>query len=142
LIFILIGAEFPVIIKSIDQTLWLPYIGYAFLITLVALIIRGWRVSLQRKKLLRASTNPRFQQGRNKISPNAILSFQDGLIISWAGMRGIVSLAMAISLPLLMDNGQAFPMRNEIIFITTASVLLTIIGQGLVLPLIVKMGNK
>jgi monovalent cation/hydrogen antiporter len=142
LIFILIGSEFPVILKAIDKTLWLPYTGYAFLITLVALIIRGWRVSLQRKKLLRASTDPRFQQGRNKISPNAILSFQDGLIISWAGMRGIVSLAMAVSLPLLMDNGQTFPMRNEIIFITTASVLLTIIGQGLVLPFIVKMGNK
>jgi CPA1 family monovalent cation:H+ antiporter len=41
-----------------------------------------------------------------------------------------------------MDNGQAFPMRNEIIFITTASVLLTIIGQVLLLPFIVKMGTR
>jgi CPA1 family monovalent cation:H+ antiporter len=142
LIFILIGSEFPVIIKSIDKTLWLPYIGYAFLITLVALIIRAMRVSIQRKKLLQASTDPRFQKGRNKISPNAVLTFQDGLIISWAGMRGIVSLAMALSLPILMDNGQTFPMRNEIIFITTAAVLLTIIGQGLLLPFIVKMGTR
>jgi CPA1 family monovalent cation:H+ antiporter len=53
-------------------------------------------------------------------------------------MRGIVSLAMAISLPTTLGEGEPFPMRNEIIFITTAVVLFTILGQGLLLPIIVK----
>lgn len=53
-------------------------------------------------------------------------------------MRGIVSLAMAIRLPKLADSGVPFPMRNTIIFIATIVVLITIIGQGLILPLIVK----
>jgi Na+/H+ antiporter len=142
LIFILIGIEFPHVIRSIDKSLWLPYIGYAFLITLVALIIRALRVSMQRKKLLMASNDPRMKERRRKISPNALLTFQDGVIISWSGMRGIVSLAMAISLPVIMTAGQPFPMRTDIIFIATASVLLTILGQGILLPFIAKFAGR
>lgn len=142
LIFILIGIEFPVVLKSIEQRLWLPYIGYAFIITVVALVIRSIRVVLQRKKLLMAFNDPRFRDGKRKVSESMLLSFQDGVIISWSGMRGIVSLAMAISLPVTLGNGDPFPMRSEVIFITTAVVLFTILGQGLLLPFIVKRIGK
>ncbi|MEJ1237341.1 Na+/H+ antiporter [Chryseolinea sp. T2] len=142
LIFILIGIEFPLVLKSIDQHLWLPYIGYAFIITVVALIIRSVRVVLQRRKLLMVFHNPRYQNGKRRVSQSMLLTFQDGVIISWSGMRGIVSLAMAISLPVTLANGEPFPMRNEIIFITTAVVLFTILGQGLLLPIIVKRIRK
>lgn len=138
LIFIFIGIEFPLVLKSIEPQLWLPYIGYAFLITVVALLIRSARVVIQRKKLMMAFHHPRHQYRKQKVSERMLLSFQDGVIISWSGMRGIVSLAMAISLPVTIGNGEPFPMRNEIIFITTAVVLFTILGQGLLLPVIVK----
>ena len=139
LIFILIGIEFPLVLKSINRELWLPYIGYAFIITVVALIIRSARVVLQRKKLVSSFRHSRFG---GKVSKNMLLSFQDGVIISWSGMRGIVSLAMAISIPTMLDASTPFPMRNEIIFITTAVVLFTILGQGLLLPLILKRIRK
>ncbi|MGC3944702.1 MAG: Na+/H+ antiporter [Chryseolinea sp.] len=138
LIFILIGIEFPVVLKSIDQRLWMPYIGYAFIITVVALVIRSVRVVLQRRKLLMVFNDPRNQKGKRRVSQSMLLTFQDGVIISWSGMRGIVSLAMAISLPVTLDDGSPFPMRNEIIFVTTAVVLFTILGQGLLLPFIVR----
>jgi NhaP-type Na+/H+ or K+/H+ antiporter len=53
-------------------------------------------------------------------------------------MRGIVSLAIAIGLPLTVDNGKPFPQRNAIIFISVVVVLFTLVGQGLTLPWIIK----
>jgi len=138
LIFILIGIEVPWVLKSIDQKLWLPYMGYALAITVAAFLIRSVRVLLQRKKLLMAFNHTASGKGRRKVSENILLSLQDGVIISWSGMRGIVSLAMALSLPVTLDNGQPFPMRSEIIFITTAVVLFTVVGQGLLLPVVIR----
>ncbi len=138
LIFILIGLEFPYVARSIDKSLILPYIGYAFIITIAALILRMGRVFLQRINLQRA-----FQKKKGKITEEALLSFQDSVIISWSGMRGIVSLAIAIGLPVTLDDGTAFPQRNPIIFISVVVVLLTLIGQGLTLPWIVKtLGHR
>ena len=133
LIFILIGLEFPFVIRNIDRNLIWPYVGYAFLITLATLLLRLARVFLQRVNLQRA-----FQGKKGKISEGALLSIQDCIIISWSGMRGIVSLAIAIGLPLTADNGKPFPQRSAIIFISVVVVLFTLIGQGLTLPWIIK----
>jgi len=133
LIFILIGLQFPFVIKHIDHDEILPYIGYAFIITLLALAVRTARVFLQRINLQRA-----FARGKGKITEHALLDLKDSLIISWSGMRGIVSLAIAIGLPETLSNGQPFPERNAIIFISVVVVLFTLIGQGLSLPWIVK----
>ena len=56
------------------------------------------------------------------------------LIIGWAGMRGVVSLAAALSIPLLINEGQPFPFRNLILFITFVVILVTLVLQGLTLP--------
>lgn len=59
------------------------------------------------------------------------------LIIGWCGMRGIVSLAAALALPLALPNGEAFPHRDLIVFLTFVVILATLVGQGLTLsPLI------
>lgn len=133
LIFILIGLQFPYILENIDKTLVLPYIGYAFLITIVVLIIRMARVFLQQVNLQKA-----YDKKRGQITEHALLDFKNSLIISWSGMRGIVSLAIAIGLPHTLKDGTPFPLRNEIIFISIAVVLFTLLGQGLTLPWLVK----
>lgn len=133
LIFILLGLELPIVLKTIAKTDVLPYIGYAFLITIVALLIRMARVLLQRRNLQKAFDSP-----KRKIAEEALLTMQECLIISWSGMRGIVSLAMAIALPREISTNVPFPMRNEIIFIATVVVIITIVGQGFLLPIIVK----
>ncbi len=80
-----------------------------------------------------------FESGHGRISENALLDFKNSLIISWSGMRGIVSLAIAIGLPTHLHDGTPFPMRDAIIFISVAQlVFFTLIGQGLTLPWIVK----
>lgn len=135
LIFILIGLEFPYIIgkMKMDSTELIAFVGYAFIITLVALALRMIRVFLQKRNLQKA-----FQFKRAKITEEALLDFQNSVIISWSGMRGIVSLAIAIGLPATLENGDPFPQRNTIIFISVVVVLFSLVGQGLTLPWIVK----
>jgi len=133
LIFILIGLQFPYILGSIDKAMVVPYIGYAFLITVAMLVIRMIRVFSQMAGLQNA-----FKKGKHRITEHALLDFKNSLIISWSGMRGIVSLAIAIGLPHKLLDGSVFPLRNEIIFVSVAVVLFTLIGQGLTLPWLVK----
>ncbi len=136
LIFILIGIQFPFVIRRIPRADIFPFIGYAFVITVVALLLRMARVFLHRNSLQRG-----FLKGKGRISSYALLDFKNSLIISWSGMRGIVSLAIAIGLPHTLTNGEPFPMRNAIIFISVVVVLFTLIGQGLSLPWLVRKLN-
>ncbi|MFC0181941.1 sodium/proton antiporter, CPA1 family [Pseudarcicella hirudinis] len=136
LIFILIGLQFPYVVNSIDKSNLLPFIGYGFIITVVALALRMARVFSQQVNLEKA-----FQKGRGKITEHALLDLKNSLIISWSGMRGIVSLALAIGLPTTLSDGGSFPERNTIIFISVVVVLFTLIGQGLTLPFLVRSLN-
>ncbi|MFD2939114.1 Na+/H+ antiporter [Flavobacterium notoginsengisoli] len=140
LIFILIGLNFRYVLKDIDDNMLLPYIGYAFIITIVALLIRFVRIFLQRINLQKGFE--KIKKGKRKISEDALLDFKNSIILGWSGMRGIVSLAIAIGLPRFLENGDPFPERNAIIFISVAVVLFTLIGQGLTLPWIVKKLNS
>lgn len=135
LIFILIGLNFRYILKGIDNDMILPYIGYAFIITIVALLVRMVRVFLQKLNLQKAFQNTKRKR---RVSENALLDFNNSVILSWSGMRGIVSLAIAIGIPKQLEDGTPFPERTVIIFISVAVVLMTLIGQGLTLPWIVK----
>jgi CPA1 family monovalent cation:H+ antiporter len=60
------------------------------------------------------------------------------LIVGWAGMRGVVSLAAALALPLNVDGGAPFPERDLVIFLTFSVILATLVGQGLTLPLLIR----
>ncbi|MEJ2880748.1 Na+/H+ antiporter [Pedobacter sp. GR22-6] len=133
LIFILIGLQFPYVARNISEAQVWPFVGYALIITIVALALRMARVFWQKANLQRA-----YDKGHRKVTELALLDFKNSLIISWSGMRGIVSLAIAIGLPVKLSNGSPFPLRNEIIFISVVVVLFTLIGQGLSLPWIVK----
>jgi CPA1 family monovalent cation:H+ antiporter len=59
-------------------------------------------------------------------------------MLAFAGMRGIVSLAAALAIPLTTENGQPFPQRNLVIFVTFSIILVTLVGQGLLLPTVVR----
>jgi CPA1 family monovalent cation:H+ antiporter len=59
-------------------------------------------------------------------------------VVGWTGMRGVVALAAAISLPEALNNGAAFPQRDMIIFLTFAVIIVTLVGQGLTLPPLIR----
>ena len=133
LIFILIGLQFPYVLNEINTDEIGLYILYAFIVTIVASVLRMIRIFVHRFKLQQS-----FQKKRKNVTQEALLDFKNSLIIGWSGMRGIVSLAIAIGLPMTLADGTPFPQRNEIIFITVLVVLMTLIGQGLTLPWLVK----
>jgi monovalent cation/hydrogen antiporter len=60
------------------------------------------------------------------------------VFLSWTGMRGAVSLAAALALPLETDAGDAFPGRDLILFLTFSVILATLVGQGLTLPFVIR----
>jgi CPA1 family monovalent cation:H+ antiporter len=63
--------------------------------------------------------------------------WQERLVMGWSGMRGAVSLAAALAVPLTTDAGNAFPGRDLILFLTFSAILATLVLQGLTLePLI------
>jgi CPA1 family monovalent cation:H+ antiporter len=64
--------------------------------------------------------------------------WQFPFLLSAAGVRGIVSLAAALALPVTLENGTPFPHRDLILFITFAVILVTLVGQGLALPSLVR----
>ena len=60
------------------------------------------------------------------------------MLASWCGVRGIVSLAAALSVPAVLENGQPFPGRETLVLVTLVVVLVTLLGQGWTLGLVVR----
>jgi len=60
-------------------------------------------------------------------------------IAGWTGLRGVIALAAAMSLPVVLANGQPFPNRDLIIFLTYCVILATLVGQGLTLPPLIRL---
>ena len=66
-------------------------------------------------------------------------NWRGAVFLSWAGMRGAVSLAAALALPLETDAGTPFPGRDLILFLTFSVILATLVGQGLTLPFVIRV---
>ncbi len=65
-------------------------------------------------------------------------AWQPVALVSWMGMRGAVSLAAALALPLQTDAGLPFPGRERIVFLAFCVILATLVLQGLSLPLLIR----
>jgi monovalent cation/hydrogen antiporter len=131
LIFFLIGLQLPSITQQLGDDISLGRaIGYGLAISLALIIARmlcTFGASLFTRIMSRFIT---------VADPNP--GFKAPTVLGWAGMRGVVSLAAALSIPLLIAQGQAFPYRNLILFITFTVILVTLVLQGLTLPWVIK----
>ncbi|GIK59565.1 MAG: hypothetical protein JETCAE03_06240 [Ignavibacteriaceae bacterium] len=134
IIFILIGLDLPQIINGLGNTNLVEAISYGVLITMVVVLVRiisfygAVGVTLIMRNFIKVAdpNNP---------------GIKGPFILGWAGMRGVVSLAAALSIPLYLVNGDVFPQRNLILFITFIVILLTLTIQGLTLPYLIKKAN-
>jgi CPA1 family monovalent cation:H+ antiporter len=59
-------------------------------------------------------------------------------LVAWTGMRGVVSLAAALALPVSLPNGDPFPGRDLILFLTFVVIFATLVLQGLSLPWLIR----
>ncbi|MEJ0092058.1 MAG: hypothetical protein WDN46_01035 [Methylocella sp.] len=64
--------------------------------------------------------------------------WQVPFVLAFTGVRGIVSLAAALAIPFATASGQPFPARDLILFLTFSVILLTLVGQGLLLPSVIR----
>jgi CPA1 family monovalent cation:H+ antiporter len=128
LLFALVGLQLPVILDELGGYSTATLIGYAAAVTATVIAARFlWVIAEKGVTMF-------FRRRRQQPIPNA---WKGALILSWSGMRGAVSLAAALSVPLVTDAGDAFPNRSLIIFLTFTVILGTLLIQGLSLPWLV-----
>jgi Na+/H+ antiporter len=144
LVFILIGLQFPSVINSINHEDFMPFIGYSFLISFIMLVLRIFWIFSHSKNLKKAidKRTQNIMGFRTRLYADEKIDWKNSMIIGWAGMRGIVSLASALSLPLVLSDGTPFVQREAVIFISVVVVLITLIIQGLTLPLLVRILDR
>ncbi len=120
LVFALVGLQLSSILDTLNGTSGWQLAWWALLVTGAVIATRIVWV-------------PIFSWRRKK------KPFGHTFLLSWAGMRGAVSLAAALAIPLLTDSGAPFPHRNLIIFLTFTVILGTLVVQGLTLPAIIRL---
>ncbi|HEY9049431.1 MAG TPA: Na+/H+ antiporter [Ohtaekwangia sp.] len=122
-IFILIGLQLPEIIRNLgDNSFWAW--KYAIIISIAVIVGRIiW--------VYPGTYIPRISKKIRKREPEVNLKLTT--IVAWSGMRGVVSLAAALALPLTGRGTEPFPHRNLIIFLTFCVIFSTLVLQGLTL---------
>ena len=129
LLFALVGLQLSHILDALTghSTATLLWYGLVTTAAVVGTRLVWAPVFLYLPKLL----SRRVERGRATIG--------HPILVAWSGMRGAVSLAAALAIPLTTDAGTPFPERELIIFLTFCVILGTLVFQGLTLPLIVRM---
>ena len=132
-IFILIGLQLGALREAVPSGMFVPLILSGALVSVTAIAVRMIWVPLAAwiPRLLSPSL-----RARDPMPAWSIL-----FIIGWTGMRGIVSLAAALALPLTTAAGAPFPFRAEIILITFSVIFATLVLQGLSLPPLIRALN-
>jgi CPA1 family monovalent cation:H+ antiporter len=130
ILFILIGLQLPEIVAELGHYTTWQLIAYGGLVSAVVILIRPvwvfpgtWLPRLLSKRV----------RQRDPIPP-----WRHILVVAWCGMRGVVSLAAALALPITFSNGRPLPQRSLVIFLTFCVILSTLVFQGLSLPLLVR----
>ncbi|MFJ9375802.1 Na+/H+ antiporter [Streptomyces sp. NBC_01261] len=130
-VFALIGLQLPVVLKGLGEYRGLDAAWYAIALFLVVVATRFvW--------VYPAAFIPRILSARIREREDSP-TWKGAMTTAWAGMRGVVSLAIAFSIPLTVHGGGPFPQRNLILFLTFTTVIGTLVVQGLSLPPIIRL---
>jgi len=133
LVFLLIGLDMPEILaglreKGIPLSTAIQYGVWVSILLIVVRIISSFFALFATYLFRRQTFNTMNREGM----------WKRPFVLGWTGMRGVVSLAAALAIPVQLNNGQDFPQRNLILFITFVVIVLTLLLQGLTLPYILK----
>jgi Na+/H+ antiporter len=130
ILFVLIGLQLRAVVDGLSEYSASTLGSYALAVTAVVVCTRfAWFFTVP--YLIRAIDRHPAQRARRVGVPWR-------LVMAWSGMRGAVSLAVALALPFTTDTGGGFPKRDLIIFLTFAVIFFTLVVQGLSLPAVIR----
>ncbi|MEV5337767.1 Na+/H+ antiporter [Streptomyces sp. NPDC052676] len=130
-VFALIGLQLPVVLRGLGEYEGADAAWYAIALFLVVVVARF--VWVYPATFLPRALSARIREREENPT------WKGAFVISWAGMRGVVSLAIAFSIPVTMHGGEDFPGRNLILFLTFTTVIGTLVVQGLTLPPLIRL---
>jgi CPA1 family monovalent cation:H+ antiporter len=126
-LFLVVGLQLHAVANAtFARHSWPLVIGYAVAVNAIVIIVR---VALAVLAEYAPTSAP---------ADHAAPDWKHALIVAWSGLRGAVSLAAALAIPLALPNGAPFPDRDLIIFVTFSVILVTLVGGGLTLPAVVR----
>src|SRR3954447_8117303 len=127
-LFVLIGLELHAVVDGLDAYSTAALAGYAAAVAAVVVAVRlAWFFTI-----------PYLVWAVDRGEGGRSVGARGRLVVAWSGMRGAVSLAVALALPISTDDGQPFPHRSLIIFLTFVVIFVTLVVQGLTLPMIIR----
>jgi len=129
ILFVLIGLQLHAVVNGLSGYATSTLVAYAVAMSGVVVTRIIWFFTVP--YLIRAIDRRPAQRARR-------VGAADRLVVAWSGMRGAVSLAVALALPLTTDAGDEFPKRDLIIFLTFAVIFFTLVVQGLSLPALIR----
>jgi CPA1 family monovalent cation:H+ antiporter len=132
LVFVLIGLQLPYVLEGINGKFGigtLVFYGVVFSVVLIVLRL-VW--------VFPAIRMARYVDQRWLGHTEKALNGREVFVVGWTGMRGVLALAAAISVPNMMANGQPFPARNLIVFLAFVVIFVTLVLQGLTLPAVIR----
>jgi CPA1 family monovalent cation:H+ antiporter len=128
--FVLIGLQLRAIVHGlVEYSVW-TLIGWGLAVTLALIVVRFFWCFVILYAQYKLSPRARAREGA--------VSWQAVVIVAFAGMRGIVSLAAALAIPATTTTGTPFPARDLILFLTFVVILVTLVGEGLTMPWLVR----
>jgi monovalent cation/hydrogen antiporter len=130
LVFTLIGLQLPAVMAGLGEYSWRELAVYGIGVTVVVIAVRFlwvFPVTYIQRWLFPSAASRDPAPGWGVV-----------FVLSWIGMRGIVSLAAALSIPLLLPSGEAFPFRNLLIFLTYVVILATLLIPAATLPWLIR----
>ena len=129
-IFLMLGMQFRSLLAAVPDRTLLTLVRDGVVIALVAIAVRLLWVPI-------ATALPRIVSRRVRRA-DPMPSWKPVFLVAWTSMRGIVSLATALALPVTLASGAPFPYRGEIIVITVCVICVTLVVQGLTLAPIIR----
>jgi CPA1 family monovalent cation:H+ antiporter len=130
-IFLLIGLQLPEVLRSLSGQAPAQLAWYALVVSLAVVLVRiAW--------VFPATYIPRFLFKSIRLA-DPYPSWRHVALVGWTGMRGVVSLAAALALPVVTPSGSGFPGRELILFLTFVVIIVTLVLQGLTLPLLIRV---
>ncbi len=131
LVFLLLGLQLPRILSEIQGVTYPQLLAYGALFS-------AFVIALRMACVLPGSALAAWFRRRILKQAEAEFSRRSAFLVGWSGMRGVLALAAAFSLPEQLNNGQPFPRRSMIIFLTFAVIFATLVLQGLSMPVIIR----